>query len=49
MRLTLALALTMGVALAVPGWAQPKGKPVTAGPKSPKTPNVHAGPKAGTP
>ena len=57
MRLTLALALTTGVALAVPGpgWAQPKGKPVTAGPKAPKvhaapkTPNVHAGPKAGTP
>ena len=46
MRLTLALVLTTGVALAVPGWAQPHGKPVKAGPK---TPNVHAGPKAGTP
>ena len=46
MRLTLALTLTAGVALAAPGWAQPKGKPVTAGPK---TSNVHAGPKAGTP
>ena len=55
MRLTLALALTTGVALATPGWAQPHGKPVTAGPKTPKvhaapkTPNVHAGPKTGTP
>jgi hypothetical protein len=59
MRPILALGLTAGLALATPGWAAPpKGKPVTAGPKTPKahavsapsTPKTHpatAGPKNG--
>ncbi len=58
MRLTLALALTSGLALSAPGWAKPpQGKPVTAGPKTPKahatsTPKSHpptAGPKTTSP